>query len=55
MINLKAMCIAELFEELYREASRFVLDNPGRWPEQELNALCGAPVRHYLVLKLKKW
>lgn len=28
---IKAMRIAELFgeEELYREASRFVLDNPG--------------------------
>ncbi|KAI9510929.1 hypothetical protein F5148DRAFT_1175325 [Russula earlei] len=38
---IKAMRIAELFEEeeLYREASRFVLDNPGGWPEQELNTL----------------
>lgn len=30
---IKAMRIAELFdeEELYRESSRFVLDNPGGW------------------------
>lgn len=30
---IKALRIAELFdeEELYREASRFVLDNPGGW------------------------
>jgi len=35
------MRIAELFdeEELYRESSRFVLDNPGGWSEQELNTL----------------
>ncbi|KAJ3571760.1 hypothetical protein NP233_g3537 [Leucocoprinus birnbaumii] len=26
-------------EELYREASRFVLDNPGGWSEHELNTL----------------
>jgi len=38
---IKAMRIAELFdeEELYRESSRFVLDNPGGWSEQELNTL----------------
>ncbi|PCH36120.1 hypothetical protein WOLCODRAFT_81034 [Wolfiporia cocos MD-104 SS10] len=38
---LKAMRIAELFseEELYREASRFVLDNPGGWNDDELSTL----------------
>ncbi|KAI0028795.1 hypothetical protein K488DRAFT_80507 [Vararia minispora EC-137] len=38
---IKAMRIAELFEEeeLYREGSRFVLDNPGGWPEQEMSTL----------------
>jgi len=38
---IKAMRIAELFEEeeLYREGSRFVLDNPGGWPDQELSTL----------------
>ncbi|KAF8622364.1 hypothetical protein AX15_007094 [Amanita polypyramis BW_CC] len=38
---IKALRIAEMFEEeeLYREASRFVLDNPGGWSEQELNTL----------------
>ncbi|KAJ7594852.1 hypothetical protein C8J56DRAFT_1023330 [Mycena floridula] len=38
---IKAMRIAELFEEeeLYRESSRFVLDNPGGWSEHELNTL----------------
>ncbi|KAF7979087.1 hypothetical protein HWV62_43597 [Athelia sp. TMB] len=38
---IKAMRIAELFEEeeLYRESSRFVLDNPGGWSEQELSTL----------------
>lgn len=38
---LKAMRIAELFghEELYRESSRFVLDNPGGWSEEELSTL----------------
>ncbi|KAF9461309.1 hypothetical protein BDZ94DRAFT_1167892 [Collybia nuda] len=38
---IKAMRIAELFEEeeLYRESSRFVLDNPGGWTEHELNTL----------------
>jgi hypothetical protein len=38
---IKAMRIAELFEEdeLYRESSRFVLDNPGGWSESELNTL----------------
>lgn len=38
---IKAMRIAELFneEELYREASRFVLDNPGGWPDWELDTL----------------
>ena len=48
---IKAMRIAELFEEeeLYREASRFVLDNPGGWPEQELNTLSSET-----LLKLEK-
>ena len=48
---IKAMRIAELFEEeeLYREASRFVLDNPGGWPEQELNTLSSDT-----LLKLEK-
>jgi hypothetical protein len=38
---IKAMRIAELFEEeeLYRESSRFVLDNPGGWTEHELSTL----------------
>ncbi|EGN99744.1 hypothetical protein SERLA73DRAFT_179921 [Serpula lacrymans var. lacrymans S7.3] len=38
---IKAMRIAELFEEeeLYRESSRFVLDNPGGWSEHELSTL----------------
>jgi len=38
---IKAMRIAELFEEqeLYRESSRFVLDNPGGWPDWELHTL----------------
>ena len=38
---IKAMRIAELFEEeeLYRESSRFVLDNPGGWSEDELSTL----------------
>ncbi|KAI0786707.1 hypothetical protein C8Q75DRAFT_720477 [Abortiporus biennis] len=38
---IKAMRIAELFdeEELYRESSRFVLDNPGGWTEQEMSTL----------------
>ncbi|KAF9566819.1 hypothetical protein CPC08DRAFT_703789 [Agrocybe pediades] len=48
---IKAMAIAELFqeEELYREASRFVLDNPGGWTEQELNTLS-----QETLLKLEK-
>ncbi|KAI0663622.1 hypothetical protein C8Q70DRAFT_951455 [Cubamyces menziesii] len=48
---LKAMRIAELFdeEELYREASRFVLDNPGGWSEEELGTLSQAT-----LLKLEK-
>ncbi|KAH9485349.1 hypothetical protein JR316_0002257 [Psilocybe cubensis] len=38
---LKAMRIAEIFqeEELYREASRFVLDNPGDMNNPEMNIL----------------
>jgi hypothetical protein len=38
---IKAMRIAELYQEedLYRESSRFVLDNPGGWTEQELGTL----------------
>ncbi|KAG5642441.1 hypothetical protein DXG03_002788 [Asterophora parasitica] len=48
---IKAMRIAELFEEeeLYREASRFVLDNPGGWPENEMATLSGET-----LLKLEK-
>ncbi|KAI0259249.1 hypothetical protein BC834DRAFT_907168 [Gloeopeniophorella convolvens] len=48
---IKAMRIAELFEEdeLYREASRFVLDNPGGWPEAELSTLSSET-----LLKLEK-
>lgn len=48
---IKAMAIAELFqeEELYRESSRFVLDNPGGWTEQELNTLS-----QETLLKLEK-
>ncbi|KAF9452344.1 hypothetical protein P691DRAFT_829342 [Macrolepiota fuliginosa MF-IS2] len=48
---IKAMRIAELFEEeeLYREASRFVLDNPGGWSEHELNTLSNET-----LLKLEK-
>jgi hypothetical protein len=38
---IKAMRIAELFEEeeLYREASRFVLENLNGWTEQEMSSL----------------
>ncbi|GJJ06554.1 hypothetical protein Clacol_000746 [Clathrus columnatus] len=38
---IKAMRIAELFEEeeLYRESSRFVLDNPGGWSDAEIQTL----------------
>lgn len=45
------MRIAELFEEeeLYRESSRFVLDNPGGWTEHELNTLS-----QETLLKLEK-
>ena len=48
---IKAMRIAELFseEELYRESSRFVLDNPGGWSEEELSTLS-----QETLLKLKK-
>lgn len=48
---LKAMRIAELFDEeaLYSEASRFVLDNPGGWSEDELSTLSPAT-----LLKLEK-
>ncbi|TFK77634.1 hypothetical protein K466DRAFT_446914, partial [Polyporus arcularius HHB13444] len=48
---IKAMRIAELFdeEELYRESSRFVLDNPGGWSEEELSTLSQAT-----LLKLEK-
>ena len=48
---IKAMRIAELFdeEELYRESSRFVLDNPGGWSEEELGTLSQAT-----LLKLEK-
>ena len=48
---IKALRMAELFEEedLYRESSRFVLDNPGGWTEQELGTLS-----HETLLKLEK-
>ena len=48
---IKAMRIAELFEEeeLYRESSRFVLDNPGGWSEEDLWTLSQAT-----LLKLEK-
>ncbi|KAH9935702.1 uncharacterized protein B0H18DRAFT_976920 [Fomitopsis serialis] len=48
---IKAMRIAELFgeEELYRESSRFVLDNPGGWGEEELRTLS-----QETLLKLEK-
>ncbi|KAG6335960.1 hypothetical protein ID866_3136 [Astraeus odoratus] len=48
---IQAMRIAELFEEeeLYRESSRFVLDNPGGWSEEELSTLS-----QETLLKLEK-
>ncbi|TFK22587.1 hypothetical protein FA15DRAFT_671380 [Coprinopsis marcescibilis] len=48
---IKALRIAELFqeEELYRESSRFVLDNPGGWSDDELNTLS-----QETLLKLEK-
>ena len=48
---IKAMRTAELFseEELYRESSRFVLDNPGGWTDQEMSTL-----RPETLLKLEK-
>ena len=48
---IKALHIAELFgeEDLYREASRFVLDNPGGWSDHELNTLS-----QETLLKLEK-
>ena len=48
---IKAMRIAELFEEehLYRESSRFVLDNPDGWSDAELNTLS-----QETLLKLEK-
>ncbi|KAG6813639.1 hypothetical protein H0H92_008875 [Tricholoma furcatifolium] len=48
---IKALRIAELFdeEELYREASRFVLDNPGGWLEEEM-----ATLSPETLLKLEK-
>ncbi|EJD02810.1 uncharacterized protein FOMMEDRAFT_122870 [Fomitiporia mediterranea MF3/22] len=48
---IKAMRIAELFEEehLYRESSRFVLDNPGGWSESEMSTLS-----QETLLKLEK-
>lgn len=55
---IKAIRIAELFEEeeLYREASRFVLDNPGGWSEHELNTLSKETLlkleKRYLLLAL---
>ena len=56
---IKAMRIAELFEEeeLYRESSRFVLDNPGGWPEQELSTLSPETLlkleKRYMMLVLR--
>ena len=40
----KVMRIAKLYEdeELYRESSRFVLDNPGGWSEEKLSTLSSA-------------
>ncbi|KAG6821006.1 hypothetical protein H0H93_008635 [Arthromyces matolae] len=48
---IKALRIAELFEEeeLYREASRFVLDNPGGWSDEEM-----ATLSQETLLKLEK-
>ncbi|KAF9070079.1 hypothetical protein BDP27DRAFT_1324257 [Rhodocollybia butyracea] len=48
---IKAMRIAELFEEeeLYKESSRFVLDNPGGWSEHEMSSLT-----QETLLKLEK-
>ena len=48
---IKAMRIAELFqeEEIYREASRFVLDNPGGWTDAEMSTLSSET-----LLKLEK-
>ncbi|KAG6917423.1 hypothetical protein DXG01_002508 [Tephrocybe rancida] len=48
---IKALRIAELFEEeeLYREASRFVLDNPGGWLDEEM-----ATLSQETLLKLEK-
>ncbi|KAJ3767363.1 hypothetical protein FB446DRAFT_793267 [Lentinula raphanica] len=48
---IKAMRIAELFEEeeLYKESSRFVLDNPGGWSEDEMSSLT-----QETLLKLEK-
>ena len=48
---IKAMRIAELYQEeqLYRESSRFVLDNPGGWSESEMSTLS-----QETLLKLEK-
>jgi len=48
---IKALRIAELFgeEALYQESSRFVLDNPGGWSEQDLGTLSQGT-----LLKLEK-
>ena len=48
---IKAMRIAELFEDedLYRESSRFVLDNPSGWSEEEMSSLSQTT-----LLKLEK-
>lgn len=52
---IKAIRIAELFdeEELYREASRFVLDNPGGWSDWELGTL--SPVTLWKLEKRRTW
>lgn len=48
---IKALRIGELFaeEQLYVEASRFVLDNPGGWSEHEMSTLSSET-----LLKLEK-
>jgi hypothetical protein len=48
---IRTMRIAELFgeEELYKEGSRFVLDNPGGWTDNEMAVLSRAT-----QLKLEK-
>jgi len=49
------MRIAELFDEedLYRESSRFVLDNPSGWPEAEMQTL--SPETLLKLEKRRNW